>query len=306
MMKRKIFVIFICLIGLLISAGCSKEKCDTPEKAVAKLFSGKIDYKEVNDILDYEEHYFFPESARREHYQAVGYKDHDAYEDRLFHTICNIDHTENLTMDNIANSLYSVKGTIYLKDGSISHMNHMVHISEDVLSENNPTTKYRILFSPFIFRMGRQNYSTFDGNGNLLFKTELSAYFQGNKYLFIAIFKNYTDEQYIISNWPNGANIIWGDKYEEIPKPIVIKPQNEPIGTTEDGENYHATIAHEFELGRTVQLDEAVRIINDNYTLVINYCTEGKNGLPSPSSQEFPLVFERDCWKNPKYAYKYN
>lgn len=304
-MKRKIFVIFICLIGLLISAGCSKEKCDTPEKAVAKLFSGKIDYKEVSDILDYEEHYLFPESARMEHYQAIGYKDYYAYKESLFHTICNIDHTENLTIEHTG-SYYTVKGTVYFKDGSISHMSHMVDINEDVIPEKNPTTKYRVFFSPFIYRMGRQNYSTFDGNGNLLFKTELSAYFQGNKYLFIAIFKNHTDKQYIISNWPNGANIIWGDKYEEIPKPIVIKPKNEPVGTTKDGEEYHATLAYEFDLSRTLQLDEALRFINDNYTLVINYCTEGQSGLPSPSGQEFPLVFERDCWKNPKYAYKYN
>ncbi len=302
-MKRKIFVIFICLIGLLISAGCSKEKCDTPEKAVAKLFSGKIDYKEVNDILDYQEYYLFPESARMEHYQAIGYKDRYAYKESL--NLYNIDHTENLTMDSVDNSLYSVKGTIYFKDGSISYMNHMVKIRE-LNSEENPTTKYRIFFSPFIARMGRQNYSTFDGNGNLLFKTELSAYFQGNKYLFIAIFKNHTDEQYIISNWPNGANIIWGDMYEEIPKPIVIKPKNNPIGTTEAGEEYHATLAHEFDIGRTVQLNKAHLILNDNYTLVINYCVKGQNGLPSPSSQKFPLVFERDCWKNPKYAYKYN
>lgn len=349
-MAKKLLVAFLCVLTLLYAGGYMHGKPDTPEEALTEFYSGKLkDIDDINAIAT--NHYILgPDedaSGNRlfgleeyrvdEVYRAFGFKSRKDYENVIINKLLNIDHAENFHVVDLGYSFYRVNGTIHFKDGSTEYLNNrilnVVHYEdEDKISQseigqllkkiaykifpNLFDAKYRVNIAPVFAQIGKKHYWLYNTqNGEHSLSIDLESYYQGDSICFVAYIENLTDDEYILADWPNGANVIWGGKSERILNPITISSKDNPIGTRkvkvknkkhylmtpeEEEKKYHAIIVCSFSLDKVVSLQEATNIMLwDNKKLTINYCTRGEHGLPSLSAPKEPWEFEwyADGWQ---------
>ena len=360
-MARKLFVVFLCMVTLALVGGCMQGKPDSPEEAIEAFYSGK--FKNSEDlqaiIMDYyllgpDENasgtplFFSENDCGDEVYRAFGYKSRNDYQNVTINKLLNIDHAENLNVVELGYSFYRVNGTIHFKDGSTEYLNNKIlsvvggetedkdsqseigQLLKKIASTIFPDqfdSKYWINIAPVTAQIGKKHYWLDNtSNGEHLLSIDLETYYQGDSICFIAYIENLTDDEYILADWPKGANVIWGGKSERILNPVTISRKDNPIGTrkvkiyskdaalvngllarkddkkhheaisgltSEEDKKYHAIIACSFSLDRVVSLQEATNLLlRENNKLTINYSTRGENGLPSLSAPKDPWEFE--------------
>lgn len=350
-MARKLFFVFLCMVTLTLAGGCMQGKPDTPKETITELYSGKL--KNVDDINAIITNYyllgpsedalgnqlFFYEIDRGDEvYHAFGFKSRKDYNNAFFNKILNIDHAENLNVVDLGYTFYRVNGTIHFKDGSTEYLNDRILSVESFEDEEKNSqseigrllkkiastifpnlfdAKFRVNIAPVVAQIGKKGYCVNSSrNGEHLLNIDFETYYQGDSICFIAYIENLTDDEYILADWPNGANVIWGGKSERLLKPITIRSKDNPIGTRkvkvknkenifelpkEENKKYHAVIASSFSLDRVVSFQEATNILLwDNKKLTINYFTLGENGLPSLSAPKDSWEFE---WTYDKWQY---
>ncbi|KHM51788.1 hypothetical protein NZ47_08420 [Anaerovibrio lipolyticus] len=311
-------------------------KPDTPKETITELYSGKL--KNVDDINAIITNYYRlgKIDCGDEVYHAFGFKSRKDYNNAFFNKILNIDHAENLNVVDLGYTFYRVNGTIHFKDGSTEYLNNKIlsvvggetedkdpqsemgRLLKKIASTIFPNlfdAKFRINIAPVAAQIGKKGYWVNSSrNGEHLLNIDFETYYQGDSICFIAYIENLTDDEYILADWPNGANVIWGGKSERLLNPVIIRSKDNPIGTriVEKKENiselprkedkkYHAVIASSFSLDRVVSLQEATNILLwDNNKLTINYFTLGENGLPSLSAPKDSWEFE---WTYDKWQY---
>ncbi len=296
-MKQKIFV-FICLLSLVIFSGCGLNKCNTPEEVITKLYSGEFkSADEVRKIL-----YLVEDNDNAsaisflgdEVYQALGLKNRVNYENEYIQEVLKIDHVENLKIEKIdlghRDSHYKVNGTVHCKDGSTVMLNNKLVRVITNPNEKNGKTKYLIHINPLIEHLDFCTY-TFGTDDNKSLGIRVDSYYYGDGICFITVIRNYTDDNYILSDWPKGANVIWGDKSAELISPVTVNSKNNPIGklSFNRGE-YHAVILSDFNFGKIVTFKEAKELLKKNNSLIFNYIIKAENGLPSHHSEKQPLI----------------
>lgn len=303
-MKQKL-VFFICLLALVAFSGCGLDRCDTPEEVITKLYSGELksadEVRKISYVIGEEDKAsLYTTYLGDEVYPALGFKNRADYEKEYIQNVLSIDHVENLKIDKIvrsdttlkANSYYKVSGTIHYKNGSTEILNNrVVHVIPNI-NEKNGKTKYLVNITPVFEQLGFNMYSLgTDDNRKLV--TRLSAQYCGDGIGFIAVIHNHTDDEYILSDWPKGANVIWGDKSVRLRNPVTINSKNNPIGQLSYNRGkYHAVVSSYFDLGKIITPEEAKELLKNNNSLIINYLTMGENGLPSMRSQKQPLVLD--------------
>ena len=299
-MKRTLFV-FICLLSLVAFVGCGQEQYNTPEEVLTKLFSGKLKSSdEVRKLLYLEEDTDGEKKftiLKDEIYDALGYKNRANYEKKFISKILNIDHVENLKIEKMdlpdMHDYYKINGTIHYKDGSIETLDNGMLPVKLNKNEKNGKAKYLLKAVPFFKLIGDTPYSFTTYEDNKKIWVELYSFYGGDTICFIGIIGNHSDNEFILSDWPNGANVIWGDKSEMLQKPLTIKSANNPIGQeSSSGAKYHATFVSVFNLGKIVTVKDAEKLIQENDRLIINYITKVENGLPSMRHQKQPLSLE--------------
>lgn len=304
-MKQKL-VVFICLLALVAFSGCGLDRCDTPEEVITKLYSGKLksadEVRKISYIIGEElQESLYTTYLGDEVYTATGFKNRANYENEFIKKILNIDHTENLKIEKIVrsgtgtmadkNSYYKVNGTIHFKDGSTEILNNgVVHVVLNT-NEKNGKTKYLVNIFPVFEQLGFNMYSLgTDDNRKLV--TRLSAQYCGDGICFVVVIFNHTDDEYILSDWPKGANVIWGDKSDRLQGPVIINSKNNPIGQHSFVKGkYHAVVLSYFDLGKIVTPEEAKELLKKNNSFTINYLTKGENGLPSLRYEKQPFIF---------------
>ncbi|KHM51785.1 hypothetical protein NZ47_08405 [Anaerovibrio lipolyticus] len=302
-MKQKLFV-FICLISLVVFSGCGLDQCDTPEEVITKIFSGELksadEVKKLFYIIGDEDKASPYTLMGEEVYTATGFNNRANYENEFIKKVLNIDHVENLKIKKIVrsdttftpNSYYKVSGTIHNKDGSTEIMNNsVVHVVPNS-NEKNERTKYLVNITPIYERLDFSRYA-FGRGDEKTFGIQLSAHYCGDSICFIAFIENFSDDEYIMAEWPNGANVIWGDKSVRLQKPVIINSKNNPIGQLSYNRGkYHAFVVSYFDLGKIVTPEEAKELLKKNNSLIINYLIAGENGLPSMRSKKQQLVLD--------------
>lgn len=303
-MKQKLFVVFICLISLVILGGCGLEQCNTPEEVLTKLYSGKLKSADevrkitylVEDVDKDKDKVPIIIFGGDEMYHALGFKDRANFENETIQRILNIDHSENLKIEKVnlsqRSDYYKVNGTIHYKDGSTEILNNKLVPVVSNPDGKNGKTKHLVNINPLFEQIDFCSYA-FGIDGNKKFGIRLHSYYHGNSICFVAVIENFTDDHYILADWPKGANIIWGDKSEMLQMPVTINSKSNPIGQNSyNGSKYHATFVSLFNLGKIVTLDEARELLKKNNSLTINYIIRGENGLPSMRYQKQPLVID--------------
>lgn len=309
-MKKLIFVI-VLLFSIVYIYHNSHE---APEEVIAKLYSGELKSAEeieqyVNFDFDSEttsdktNQYGFTDTDNKPkfdyiNYYAFGYNGREDYKNKEIESLLAIDHSEGIKVkklfeeESLDENLYEVRGTVYLKGKE----NKFVNVNE-VLRVGKRNNKYvvedyspNLVYSghPRLGELHRAKVSSDDEN--LTLYINIIPYYRGNSIAFSIQFLSFTNEELVISDWPDCATVTWDGKTERLRNVIYIDGSDvrENMSGREAMLRYSSSVVFYFD--KPISPREAEEKIRKS-EFKINFVRRGKNGLPVTNEPNHTLRF---------------
>ena len=257
---------------------------ETPEGVLRALYSGKMG--SVQNIIY---HLYFPYNAENFDYRALGYDSFEDYRLKLINYYHNIDYAESLNLEKIGKGddshLYKITGVIHMKNGESSLLNKYVCV--DIDKSQKDSQKCVVHGEPYLYEFTAKDYIYSIDNTKIM-ETKIITYWI-DEYTAVSIrFRNLTDEQYVLSNWPHGASVTWRGSTVTVNMPIVISPKNTPLYTFPDGSKYNGSIFVSFPQTKSSSSQEA----NDNESIKIQFLQLGHNNMPDLNATKHILNYK--------------
>ena len=291
-MKKIIFVIV-----LLVIAYSYVSTPKTPEETIAKLFSGDLkSAEEVEQFL----HFASGEDLvfDKTNYYVFGYNSREDYKNKNIENFLNIDHSENIKVKKLFDGeslfmpLYQVSGSVYLKGNE----NKPINVNE-VLQVGKYNNKYMVSdYGLNFYGLGSSKFGlphlaiASTDNENIKIIVEITPYYRGNYVAFSLMFDSYTDEELIISDWPDCATMNWSGKTAPLRNVINIDSREVRANITRDETKLRYATSAIFYFEKPISPREAENKLRDS-EFKINFIKLGRNGLPVPNGPKYTLRF---------------
>lgn len=262
-----------------------------------KLFSGDLkSAEEVEQLL----YFASGEDLKLDNtnYYVFGYNSREDYKNKNIENFLNISHSENIKVkklfegESLSMPLYQVSGTVYLKGKE----NKPINVNE-VLQVGKYNNKY--IVCDYGLNFDSISFSKFGlphlaiastDNENIKIIVEITPYYRGNFVAFSLIFESHTDEELVISDWPDCATMNWSGKTAPLRNVINIDSRDVRVNITRDEAMLRYATSAVFYFDKPISPREVEKKLSDS-EFKINFIKFGRNGLPVPNGPKYTLRF---------------